>query len=492
MYKKQTSHAKIIVFTTLFFVLVLSDATFATQDPQIQYFMDRLHILEKTVNTQMEEIRSQKKEIETLRNELAALKEEKTPTPPLVTKEKCAGSFAKETREDVKTISDETSLEIPNGNQSAGETNKSAANTSASYVRVGYEIGKGFYFNTLDDKYLLNIHQRTQLLYTYTNNDDSNDISSFRIRRQRINFEGHVFTRDLTYEVEWDLFAESGNGELKDAYINYELADWFQLRGGQWKVPYSRQKMTSSAKMQFVDRSLASEEFHLSRDIGIMVHGEPMEELFEYKLAAMQGAGENEKKNDDTKHLYVARVAINPLGKFKSSSESDLEQEKTPKLALGAAYAINSGKQLFVRDEIMTFHNDLDVEQATADIRLKWRGLSCIGDYFWRDIDAHEGEEEGFRPGGIIAHGYAVQGGYFVPISSLQKHLEFAGRYSRIDPDTEITHDAESEVGFGINWFFKGHGHKLQADIRRITTQQEPPQDEKRDIEFRMQYQLIF
>ncbi|MDN3513103.1 MAG: OprO/OprP family phosphate-selective porin [Candidatus Brocadia sp.] len=483
---------KRIAISTLFFIPVsvailqaYPDITFAAQDPQIQYLIDRLYILEKTVNTQ-------KEEIETLRDEIITLKEEKKPTPPLLTKEKSADSFAKETREDLKAISDETSLKTSNGNQSAEMTNKSPSNASASYVRVGYEIGKGFYLNTLDDKYLLNIHQRTQLLYTYTDNDSSNDISSFRIRRQRINFEGHVFTRDLTYEVEWDLFAESGRGELKDAYINYELTDWFQLRGGQWKVPYSRQKMTSSAKMQFVDRSLASEEFHLGRDIGIMIHGEPMEELFEYKLAAMQGAGENEKENDDTKHLYVARIAINPFGKFKSYSESDLEYEKTPKLALGTAYAINSGKQLFVRDEIMTFHNDVTVDQATADVRFKWRGLSFIGDYFWRDINAHEGEDEGFRPGGIIAHGYTLQGGYFVPVSSLQKHLEFAGRYSHIDPDTEITHDSESEVGFGINWFFKGHVHKLQADIRRLITQQEPPQDDIRDIEFRMQYQLIF
>ncbi|GAN33928.1 MAG: hypothetical protein DYG83_13195 [Candidatus Brocadia sp. AMX2] len=480
------------VFVILFFVLGLSDTTFAAQDPQIQYLIDRLHILEKTVNIQKEEICAQKKEIETLRDEVTTLKEEKSQVLPHLTREKCADSFAKEIREDLKPISDEKSFNISNDNQSAEETNKSVADTSSSYVRVGYETGKGFYLNTVDDKYLLNIHQRTQLLYTFTDNDCSEDVSSFRIRRQRVNFEGHVFTSNLTYEVEWDLFAESGRGELKDAYINYKLADWLQLRGGQWKVPYNRQKMISSAKMQFVDRSLASEEFHLSRDIGIMMHGESVEELFEYKLAAMQGAGENEKKNDDTKHLYVTRFAINPFGKFKSYSESDLEHEKTPKLALGAAYAVNSGKQLFVRDEIMTFHNDLDVEQATVDVRLKWLGFSFISDCFWRDIDAHEGEEEGFRSGGIIANGYTVQGGCFVPVSSLQKHLEFAGRYSRIDPDTEIVNDSKSEVGFGINWFFKGHGHKLQADIRRITTQQDPPQDEKRDIEFRMQYQLIF
>lgn len=522
---------KKITLTTLFFSLALSDTAFAGRDTQIHYLIDRLHSLEKTVNSQREEIRSQKREIASLRDELAAVKassdlasmpltkanennrnsasplkretpkqritskhppsEGKNQTSPYLANGVSAGSQATEPEENLPISSDKKSFETSHDNQHAEEINHSMADTSSSYVRVGYETGKGFYLNTVDDRFLLHLHQRTQLLYTFTDNDRSDDISSFRIRRQRINCEGHVLSSDLTYEVEWDLFAESGRGELKDAYVNYEMTDWIQFRGGQWKVPYNRQKITSSAKMQFVDRSLASEEFHLGRDIGIMAHGEPMKGLYEYKLAAMQGAGENEKENDDTKHLYVARFAINPFGKFKSYSESDLEHEKTPKLALGAAYAINSGKQLFVRDEIMTFQNDLNVEQATADVRIKWRGFSFTGDYFWRDITAHEGEE-GFRPGGIIADGYTVQGGYFVPVSSLRKHLEFAGRYSRIDPDTETTHDSASEVGFGINWFFKSHGHKLQADLRRITTHQGPPQDEKCDIEFRMQYQLIF
>ena len=49
--------------------------------------------------------------------------------------------------------------------------------------------------------------------------------------------------------------------ELKDAYFQYERFDWFKIRWGQFKVPYSRHFLTSSGALQFVDRSETDKVF---------------------------------------------------------------------------------------------------------------------------------------------------------------------------------------------------------------------------------------
>ena len=89
-------------------------------------------------------------------------------------------------------------------------------------------------------------------------------------------------------------------------------------------MPFNRQELTSSAELQFMDRSLADDAFNLSRDIGVMLHSKFKEGLFEYYLAVMSGAGENQTTNSNNEFLYAARVAVNPLGDFDSYSEPDL------------------------------------------------------------------------------------------------------------------------------------------------------------------------
>ncbi|MFQ5956878.1 MAG: porin, partial [Candidatus Brocadiales bacterium] len=336
------------LMTTLL-VLALSSTTLADQDPEIQYLIDRLQALEETVKTQREEIGS-------LKEELGALKGSQGRSR--VSRYETVGYEPNDTATHEYGVSEEKLHDAVRDYLGTEEGKQLVTDASPARFKAGYKVGKGFYLQTLDDKFRLQIIQRTNLRYTFVNNDDAEDTSSFRIRRQRIKFKGHAFTKDLTYKVYWGLAAGSGAGELKDAYVNYKLTDGLQFRAGQYKVPFNRQRLNSSSKLQFVDRSKANDEFQLDRDIGVMLHGEPMKGMFEYYLAMMQGAGKNTSTNTNNKHLYVARFAVNPFGKFKSYSEPDLEYEETPKLALGAAYAVNNGEQVFVRDEVTTFNRD--------------------------------------------------------------------------------------------------------------------------------------
>ena len=78
-----------------------------------------------------------------------------------------------------------------------------------------------------------------------------------------------------------------------------------------------------------------------------------------------------------------------------------------------------------------------------------------------------------------------------MPPPYVSKHLEVAGRYSLVNPDTRNQDDTEREIGAGLNWYLFGNEHKFQADVRRITRERNSP-DDLSDTQFQLQYQLIF
>ncbi len=464
-----------------FLMLALSGKTLAAQDPDLQYLIDRIQALEKTVESQNDAIESHRLEIEELKAGQGRSAAGGYQTVGYKSSNPGDAGYG---------VSEEGLHDAVKDYLSTEQGKKLITDASPAKVKLGYKIGKGFYLETLDERFKLQIYNRTQVRYTFATNDDSRDTSSFRIRRHKVKFSGHAYTKDLTYKVQWNLPSNSGRGKLESAYANYRLMDWLQLRGGQYKVPYNRQELTSSAKQMFADRSLANDEFNLSYDIGVMAHGRPMNGLFEYNLAMMQGAGVNQTSNSNNQMLYAARLVVSPLGRFNSYSESDLEHLETPKLALGGGFATNNGTRIFFGDETRTFNRDVNVKQATVDLILKWRGFTFLGDGYWRRLDAHTGES-GFRRNGINANGYTLQAGSFVPLPYVRKRLEFGGRYSFVNPDTDVSKDSQYETGGGMNWYFNGQSNKLQADIRRITTKRQSKDDVK-DTEFRLQYQLVF
>lgn len=121
-------------------------------------------------------------------------------------------------------------------------------------------------------KFELNWVNRMQIRYTYDDQDvvaPQSNRGSFRIRRLRSKWDGWIYTKDLTYEVQvdWvgssqsDTTVGSQNANLQDANIQYDFtcgAKAFMLKAGQFKAPFGRQELTSSGNQEFVDRSIAS------------------------------------------------------------------------------------------------------------------------------------------------------------------------------------------------------------------------------------------
>jgi phosphate-selective porin len=131
-----------------------------------------------------------------------------------------------------------------------------AAPTVEPEVEVaGYD--KGFFLRSRDGNNLLKLGGRAQLLFSGSSRDNGEERvenGAFSIARLRLTMEGHVHSTRIGYKIQTDF--GKGFVTLKDAILDLELVDGVYLRGGQWKRPFSRQQITSSGRLELVDRAI--------------------------------------------------------------------------------------------------------------------------------------------------------------------------------------------------------------------------------------------
>ncbi len=172
--------------------------------------------------------------------------------------------------------------------------------------RVGYK--NGFYLETPDKEFKLKIGGRVYGDFRAYNSDHpSND--EFYISRARIYLSGTIY-KYFDFKVEADF--GKGESELKRRVYQSKLLSLCQLMMGQFKAPFSLERMTSSKYFTFIERSLPVDNLTPDRDIGIMVHGayEPMG--LHYGAGIFNGARSNESDADDHKD-FVGRLAMTPF-----------------------------------------------------------------------------------------------------------------------------------------------------------------------------------
>ena len=382
--------------------------------------------------------------------------------------------------------------------------------TEADYKEItkskpyDYTLGKGFTFTTADEKFQLTFGGRMQFRYTFTdfdNNSTKSDVSQFDAKRIRLIAQGHAYTKNLTYDLEFDprAYASSGNKGLINAWMNYRLCNEAQLRVGQYKTPFSRQELTSDGALQFVDRSIVVDAFKPTYDIGAMVNGKIAGGLAYYYAGIFGGAGQTTTRSSND-NLFVARAVVNPLGDL-SYSEADLDNGAKPRLSFGANYFRNTVNKTaaaldvtvpnyatstgwlgkgFNKAGFAAANDKLDVDSYGADLAFKWLGLSVQAEYLL-------GQAESQANGHLLrAHGCYAQAGYMV----IPKTLELAYRYSYLDPDRDVTNNIMTEQIGAVSWYFNKHNLKLQADVGNIHTQTATaPTD---DLQYRVQTQIIF
>lgn len=347
--------------------------------------------------------------------------------------------------------------------------------------------GKGLQFISADSSFSVKINARIQALYSGTYYLEEKDYADeMQIRRARLNFSGFTFSPRVKYQIELALSNADIRGRIEeetsntanvvlDAFVSYELIKNLSLWFGQTKLPGNRERVISSQKLQFVDRSLLNDSYNIDRDLGGQVHHQFTwgKVVFREIVAVSMGEGRNITTTNRGGYDYTGRVEVLPLGKFIDDGDysgSDIEREKTPKLAIGVSYDFNHQASREGGQLGSFFSEQRDLKTLFADAMFKYRGLSCMTEYARKkaggspivEIDETGRVTKSFFTG----TGFNWQAGYL-----FKNNFELAARYTQINPENLTGRDKNKQYTLAVSKYLMGHTVKIQSDVSLLKEQ---------------------
>ncbi len=347
---------------------------------------------------------------------------------------------------------------------------------STSNIELGYK--KGAYLKTTDGRFSVKLNVGLEPYYTFDYNESGSNSTTFRIRRARVYLKGNVAFPWLKYGTQITLEGDShdpNNSIIRDAYLEDTYLKWLQPKVGQYKLPFDREFLDSGFDLELVERSIASSEFSLQRDIGLQVGGELLNSHLNYAVGVFNGSGGN-RLNVNTDYMYVGRVVWMPFDKL-GYSQSAVDNPEKPRLAIGVGLAYMPGLEPGEREDLAGKLGSTsivpvqsDVFQAVADVGFAYKRLYTEGGFYFRNINP---DSSTLAPhGSQNAYGLYLQGGWFF----IPKRFEVAARYSFVDPDNpvKVSDNKINEGTIGANYYFYGHRLKAQADYTYRVTEGVP------------------
>jgi phosphate-selective porin OprO/OprP len=242
--------------------------------------------------------------------------------------------------------------------------------------------------------------------------------STFQLRRGRIKIAGNV-NRIASYALQVEAV---NTPELLDAYLRFAPSSYAKLEFGQFKIPFSRESLTSSRDLTMVERSEVVNSLvpgrdnnSQGRDIGAKIGGSynfSDSAGFDYAIGVFNGAGIDRKDDNNRKDLAV-RLSLRPIRGLKVS---------------GDYYNGASGPT-----ELARYRQGAEIAYANRPLMLTGEFISG------RDGAVHR------------------QGWYGLAVWSFSKSWESVFRAEGFDPDRALASNTTKRYLGGINWYFWHH-----------------------------------
>lgn len=334
-------------------------------------------------------------------------------------------------------------------------------------------FGKGIKIIAADSSFFLQSSLRLQNRYEGILQDSKYSDQIF-LRRARLKFDGFVYSPKVKFKLEADII----NGDIKDAVVKWNFHKGFELWIGQAKLPGNRERVISSQKLQFVDRSQLNSTFTLDRDKGLQLRHQFNigKMVFREAFALSQGEGPNVRLKDynlnpdQNGKQYTFRLEFLPFGQFTSKGDyfgSDLKREPQPKLSIGGTFDFNH-RAIRARGNTRDFLvSARDIRSYFIDMMFKYRGLSFMGEYTKRAVNNNivipfleSDRASAFYTGQAIN----LNTGYL-----FKNNIEIAIRYTQVNPDVITDKTVLKEYTLGLSKYIVGHHLKIQSDITKRT-----------------------
>jgi phosphate-selective porin len=254
---------------------------------------------------------------------------------------------------------------------------------------------------------------------------------TFIIRRARL-----ALTGDLTKSIKLKLQVDAVRSPvLVDAQIDVSFKPYFNLRIGQFYLPFSRENRTSAGDLDTVLRAQVVEKLgpgrdigSLGRDIGVMVVGKAS--IVEYMAGIFNGAGINKLDTNEHKDL-AGRAVVNPVK------------------CLFVGGSVYSGRYSPAQGE----------PEVTRD-RAGLEALLTLGPAAFRSEYIAGKDDLTSKSGWYLLGLYNV----------LPKRLQAVARWDSYDPNRDAAADRADILTVGGNYFFSG---KTKVMINYVHYRQE-------------------
>jgi phosphate-selective porin OprO/OprP len=262
----------------------------------------------------------------------------------------------------------------------------------------------------------------TQLRYQSLQEDGKND--SFDIRRSRLDIKGNLTPQfDYEFQGEW----AGSSPKLLDAVLGYTISPELRFSGGQIKLPFSLENVTSDAKMETINRSqiveaLAARKKDVigdqnGRDIGVQASGSLFKSgdraIVDYAIGVFDGAGINATDNNDQKDL-AGRIVVHPI----------------PGLDVGGSF----------------YHGDDRWGNNSTSNQTRDR-VGAEFAYYYKSLDL-KGEYIRGKDGSTKKDGWYLLAGYYVIPNVVQGVV----KYDSFDPDRNKDDNRTNVTTLGLNW----------------------------------------
>ncbi|MDA0692893.1 MAG: porin [Nitrospinae bacterium] len=396
---------------------------------------------------------------------------------------------------------------------------KLEAKSSGDYFKY---TNPGFEFTSPDGLFSTKLVWRAQLRFTHPNRSDprteanfttGEDSSNFEARRLRMKIGGHGYKKWIKYYFEVDLQPSRDTDDTSSAssarVIDYRLdvqpSDAIGFRVGQWKINYNRERVDSSGRQTFVERSIVNREFTIDRQVGALVKGRLFKDtpaFINYYAGVFNGEGRS-VNNNTTDMMYMGRVQWNFIGKKDLKwYQSDVKRHDKPAGQIAFAAATNTGPCTRwsssgcgnlegLTEAASATPTQFRTEQWVQEFAFKWKGLALQQEYHEKNVrDKSTG----------LTHDYTglyAQVGYFPHglIPAVPEQLEIAFRYAFVDAPDVVnlnTNDNRDEFTAGLNYFIKGHNNKITLDYSHLTLDDESAGRKLSDDRVRLQWDISF
>jgi len=370
------------------------------------------------------------------------------------------------------------------------------------------QTSSGFRFETRDGNWRTDLQWRAQTRFTTPYRSDPRQISSFNAetqnnfeaRRLRMKIGGRGFKPWLSYYFEVDLQPSRDTDDSSSA-SSARVIDW---RIDIAKFDLNRERVDSSGRQQFVERSIANRVFTMDRQVGIQLKGHIFKETpadMRFWAGVFNGEGRS-VNNTDNDMMYMGRLQWNFLGRDLSWRQTDVEYTDRPTGSLAIAGFTTTGTCTrwsssgcgnldgFERPA-NAVTDQYDIDQVVQEFAFKYRGFSAQQEYHRKTIEDNASGLEHELTGGYVQAGYFFHNVF----PEFPEELELAVRYAFVDEPNRsdlLLENERRETTIGANWFFNGHNNKITLDYSRLTLDDTFFAQDEDDNRLRLQWDVSF